>query len=57
MSIWLIISQANKQAERLENVVGGYHTYPGYGSWFSGIDVSTKMLSQQLQEPLSCSFY
>ncbi|KAF9614954.1 hypothetical protein IFM89_021384 [Coptis chinensis] len=50
MSIWLII-QTNKQAGRLENVVGWYHSHLGYGCWLSGIDVSTQMLNQQFQEP------
>lgn len=36
---------------RLENVVGWYHSHPGYGCWLSGIDVSTQMLNQQFQEP------
>ncbi|XP_072953602.1 COP9 signalosome complex subunit 5-like isoform X2 [Typha angustifolia] len=44
-------SQTNKQAGRLENVVGWYHSHPGYGCWLSGIDVSTQMLNQQFQEP------
>jgi len=35
----------------LENVVGWYHSHPGYGCWLSGIDVSTQMLNQQYQEP------
>ena len=39
------------QAGRLENVVGWYHSHPGYGCWLSGIDVSTQMLNQQFQEP------
>ena len=38
------------QAGRLENVVGWYHSHPGYGCWLSGIDVSTQMLNQQFQE-------
>ncbi|EEC78160.1 hypothetical protein OsI_17724 [Oryza sativa Indica Group] len=38
-------------AGRLENVVGWYHSHPGYGCWLSGIDVSTQMLNQQFQEP------
>ncbi|KAF9598473.1 hypothetical protein IFM89_027907, partial [Coptis chinensis] len=33
-------SQTNKQAGRLENVVGWYHSHLGYGCWLSGIDVS-----------------
>ncbi|XXG64458.1 hypothetical protein AAC387_Pa05g2409 [Persea americana] len=44
-------TQAYKQAGRLENVVGWYHSHPGYGCWLSGIDVSTQMLNQQYQEP------
>ncbi|KAF6162707.1 hypothetical protein GIB67_022366 [Kingdonia uniflora] len=44
-------STTNKQAGRLENVVGWYHSHPGYGCWLSGIDVSTQMLNQQYQEP------
>ncbi|XP_010551182.1 PREDICTED: COP9 signalosome complex subunit 5b [Tarenaya hassleriana] len=44
-------SQTNKLAGRLENVVGWYHSHPGYGCWLSGIDVSTQMLNQQFQEP------
>nr|AAC36344.1 AJH1 [Arabidopsis thaliana] len=44
-------SQTSKLAGRLENVVGWYHSHPGYGCWLSGIDVSTQMLNQQYQEP------
>ncbi|CAA7398715.1 unnamed protein product [Spirodela intermedia] len=44
-------SQTNKQAGRPENVVGWYHSHPGYGCWLSGIDVSTQMLNQQYQDP------
>ncbi|KAH9363363.1 hypothetical protein HPB48_006469 [Haemaphysalis longicornis] len=40
-----------KVVGRLENVVGWYHSHPGYGCWLSGIDVSTQMLNQQFQEP------
>lgn len=38
-------------AGRPENVVGWYHSHPGYGCWLSGIDVSTQMTNQQYQEP------
>jgi COP9 signalosome complex subunit 5 len=34
----------------LEDVVGWYHSHPGYGCWLSGIDVSTQMVNQQFQE-------
>jgi len=40
-----------RDAGRLENVVGWYHSHPGYGCWMSGIDCSTQMLNQQYQEP------
>ncbi|KAH1056497.1 hypothetical protein J1N35_034562 [Gossypium stocksii] len=39
------------EAGRLKNVVGWYHSHPGYGCWLSGIDVLTQMLNQQFQEP------
>merc|ERR1719197_2194739 len=40
-----------RESGRLENVLGWYHSHPGYGCWMSGIDVSTQMLNQQYQEP------
>jgi len=40
-----------RDSGRLENVLGWYHSHPGYGCWMSGIDVSTQMLNQQYQEP------
>jgi len=40
-----------KESGRMENVLGWYHSHPGYGCWLSGIDVSTQMLNQQYQEP------
>ncbi|POR33117.1 COP9 signalosome complex subunit 5 [Tolypocladium paradoxum] len=36
---------------RQENVVGWYHSHPGYGCWLSGIDVETEALQQQFQDP------
>ena len=36
---------------RPENIVGWYHSHPGYGCWLSGIDVTTQMTNQQYQEP------
>lgn len=30
-----------QQLERFENVIGWYHSHPGYGCWLSGIDVKT----------------
>lgn len=36
---------------RHENVVGWYHSHPGYGCWLSGIDVSTQLTNQKFQDP------
>lgn len=36
---------------RQENVVGWYHSHPGYGCWLSGIDVETQKLQQTYQDP------
>ena len=36
---------------RDENIVGWYHSHPGYGCWLSGIDVSTQSLNQGFQDP------
>ena len=44
-------TESCKQVGHLENVIGWYHSHPGYGCWLSGIDVSTQMLNQQFQEP------
>ncbi|RCK58780.1 COP9 signalosome complex subunit 5 [Candida viswanathii] len=37
--------------KREENIVGWYHSHPGYGCWLSGIDVSTQSLNQGFQDP------
>ncbi|TPP60123.1 COP9 constitutive photomorphogenic subunit 5 [Fasciola gigantica] len=36
---------------RTENVLGWYHSHPGYGCWLSGIDVTTQLMNQKYQEP------
>lgn len=36
---------------RPDNVLGWYHSHPGYGCWLSGIDVDTEMIQQQFQDP------
>lgn len=43
--------QACRDAGRLENAVGWYHSHPGYGCWLSGIDVNTQMTQQDFQDP------
>lgn len=40
-----------KKVGRQENIVGWYHSHPGYGCWLSGIDVGTQMQNQQFQDP------
>ncbi|KAF2362994.1 JAB1/MPN/MOV34 metalloenzyme domain [Trinorchestia longiramus] len=42
---------AAKEVGRQENVIGWYHSHPGYGCWLSGIDVGTQQLNQNYQEP------
>lgn len=39
------------QGARDENVVGWYHSHPGYGCWLSGIDVGTQTLQQKFNDP------
>lgn len=42
--------QLCRDNHRQENVVGWYHSHPGYGCWLSGIDVATQII-QQYQDP------
>ncbi|KAI7696125.1 hypothetical protein SSS_01755 [Sarcoptes scabiei] len=44
-------TESAKKIGRMENVIGWYHSHPGYGCWLSGIDVTTQMMNQQYQEP------
>ncbi|KAK2077885.1 hypothetical protein QBZ16_003753 [Prototheca wickerhamii] len=43
--------ETSKAAGKPENIVGWYHSHPGYGCWLSGIDVGTQMTNQRYQEP------
>jgi len=43
--------QKARDAGQLENVVGWYHSHPGYGCWLSGIDVMTQHTQQMYQDP------
>lgn len=45
---YLDSARANGQAD---NVVGWYHSHPGYGCWLSGIDVTTQHNQQMYQDP------
>jgi COP9 signalosome complex subunit 5 len=42
---------SREQGSRQENVVGWYHSHPGYGCWLSGIDVGTEALQQKFNDP------
>ena len=37
-----------KQVGRSENVVGWYHSHPGFGPWLSGTDIETQKSQEQL---------
>lgn len=41
----------HKKIKPHENIVGWYHSHPGYGCWLSGIDVATQALNQNFQDP------
>lgn len=43
--------QSCREAGKLENAVGWYHSHPGYGCWLSGIDVGTQAIQQQFSDP------
>lgn len=45
------LDSLKKSGYRNENIVGWYHSHPGYGCWLSGIDVSTESLNQTHQDP------
>ncbi|KAI9217496.1 JAB1/Mov34/MPN/PAD-1 ubiquitin protease-domain-containing protein [Blastocladiella britannica] len=36
---------------RKENIIGWYHSHPGYGCWLSGIDVATQTNNQTFMDP------
>ncbi|KAK0646547.1 COP9 signalosome complex subunit 5 [Cercophora newfieldiana] len=40
-----------EEHSRMENVVGWYHSHPGYGCWLSGIDVGTQHMQQSFNDP------
>ena len=39
-----------KQVGRDQNVVGWYHSHPGFGCWLSGTDVATQMDQEKLNK-------
>lgn len=40
-----------KRVGRTENIVGWYHSHPGYGCWLSRIDIGTQAQNQTYQDP------
>lgn len=40
-----------REAGKMENAVGWYHSHPGYGCWLSGIDVGTQATQQTFSDP------
>lgn len=44
-------ANASRESGRMENIVGWYHSHPGYGCWLSGIDVATQATQQTFQDP------
>lgn len=44
-------TELSRAQGRTENVVGWYHSHPGYGCWLSGIDVETQMMQQKYTDP------
>lgn len=38
-----------QQTDRNENVVGWYHSHPGFGCWLSGVDVGTQQSFEKLE--------
>lgn len=45
------LEAARRAGRQRENVVGWYHSHPGYGCWLSGIDVGTQRLHQSYEDP------
>ena len=43
--------EMSEKIGKSENIVGWYHSHPGYGCWLSKIDIDTERLQQQVQDP------
>ncbi|KAK1751612.1 JAB1/Mov34/MPN/PAD-1 ubiquitin protease-domain-containing protein [Echria macrotheca] len=48
---YLRLCREDGDGGRQENVVGWYHSHPGYGCWLSGIDVNTQSMQQSFNDP------
>lgn len=45
------ITKLHENGIKRENIVGWYHSHPGFGCWLSGIDVQTQKLHQSFEDP------
>jgi COP9 signalosome complex subunit 5 len=50
-------SDLNERVNKAENVIGWYHSHPGYRPWLSGIDVSTQRLYQRGSGAAKCGMF
>ena len=48
---YLRLCREDPNGGRTENVIGWYHSHPGYGCWLSGIDVGTQHMQQSFNDP------
>ncbi|KAI5807064.1 JAB1/Mov34/MPN/PAD-1 ubiquitin protease-domain-containing protein [Geopyxis carbonaria] len=44
-------SDALRMSGRQDNILGWYHSHPGYGCWLSGIDCQTQITQQKYMDP------
>lgn len=51
MEYAVALVEDNAKIGRMENIIGWYHSHPGYGCWLSGIDVGTQHNNQMYQDP------
>ncbi|KAG0683772.1 COP9 signalosome catalytic subunit rri1, partial [Pichia californica] len=45
------ITKLQESGLKRENIIGWYHSHPGFGCWLSGIDVQTQKLHQNFEDP------
>lgn len=45
------LTKLRESGLRKEQIIGWYHSHPGFGCWLSGIDVQTQKLHQGFEDP------
>jgi COP9 signalosome complex subunit 5 len=45
------LTKLQQSGVKKENILGWYHSHPGFGCWLSGIDVQTQKLHQGFEDP------